>query len=1348
MPPTPQAVVTPSTPAYSMASQALSSTGDGALLQPSKDGKDGRSYSGASLYPPRGQSLATSGPPPGSFSSDIRSITSRADTLRTEFFGASSYVDGDGPSVSERRQAELRNEIEKEKKIKVGSENMLEALNSKKVSRDQKAKVEAEYNSSARRLELLNKELQAEIQRGKETQANEGRLSFLFRSAPGRPPSRQTMIADGGSPEEEEEESPTFVLSELLQELEAGGEQPEYYVEKANKLVELLKRHPTLKYDLAWSIFGLRIQTMLLSDSREVIAAGYRVMRHAITDQKSLQIIRGLHTDYLVILSLVKDNKASVEREQAMKFVRSFLDVKDGVKELSVGVIRTVVAVADHNDDRLRNIATLTLAEVLVRDPARLVAAGGMGTLTDALGDANYRAAQSLTNAFLYLLDLPSRRKYLRSGHELEMPLAAFTESPVGYTHEEKLKANGKVIVALLRSWPGLLTLSMNEFLAIRSLVASFYIPLAHVRNVLLELLTDILRIKPPSWSSSFLAGRRLTTYARVTNLKTTVPGPDETDSESEVNRDLVEHFLAILLAVLLHCGLVDALLFAESDPLSIGLKRKTTLLLGEILKMANELLPKQWSARLQVLPSLLKTAATFDLDHTFLSDDRFIALGTIYQVDSVNRTLYRSDPTLTHAMKQSIVTEQDSVLQAEQSKLQQGMQIDEGQFRTMMVESGVLNHSKYFKWRWDIIQQIIDGPLRNPKRLEEAKESTKFWERLEKFYSPFKESRFSMAKNTKPNQRYVRIGCALMTGLLQTSYGMALLREGAIIRQVAECLSHYDRASGIYSEDPIFASSRMNQTLTAGYFAMIGALSKDQKGLQILDRWKIFNMLYHIVELRGRDDLLRAILSGMDYSIDSHLRIILSKAMTSCSKDVRIFATRLLRKYATKPISQPGDASSGTVEWAIRLLVTQLYDPEIDVSDVAIKILEQACAQKHSLEYIVKCRPALDHLGPIGAPLLLRFLSTSVGYKYLDELDYITREMDDWFLGRNDDYVALIEASLARALTDVPEKQTQQQLHSFNDDSMPDQEYGVVPPHFYRELTRTYEGCKLLSQKGHFDEFVSTIKDLGMEDADPEVILKVKGCLWAVGNVGSMELGAPFLEKTDVVSDIVHIAENSAVMSVRGTAFFALGLVGRSLHGQEILLQHGWDGTENMGGESLGYAIPLDITKLFSIKPWKAMPGEGMGIRKRAGSTRSKRGEDDAITVRILKLVNDLGNTVLLKKAKSDLNAYVQYFFCEGLLTDRSNSIKVKKTPHFSQTPLFHEVMSILEMHRFHLPVRRFVLDLFDRKVMRQIVLEEDEDDAVSGRETRQSAATNGSRLDQRTGSDGNMSSDDSDYA
>merc|ERR1712230_301677 len=73
----------------------------------------------------------------------------------------------------------------------------------------------------------------------------------------------------------------------------------------------------------------------------------------------------------------------------------------------------------------------------------------------------------------------------------------------------------------------------------------------------------------------------------------------------------------------------------------------------------------------------------------------------------------------------------------------------------------------------------------------------------------------------------------------------------------------------------------------------------------------------------------------------------------------------------------------------------------------------------------------------------------------------------------------------------------------------------------------------------------------------DPELILKVKGSLWAVGNVGSMDLGAPFLEECDVVENIVKIAESHEIMSLRGTAFFVLGLISRSVHGLEILSEH-----------------------------------------------------------------------------------------------------------------------------------------------------------------------------------------------
>jgi rapamycin-insensitive companion of mTOR len=481
----------------------------------------------------------------------------------------------------------------------------------------------------------------------------------------------------------------------------------------------------------------------------------------------------------------------------------------------------------------------------------------------------------------------------------------------------------------------------------------------------------------------------------------------------------------------------------------------------------------------------------------------------------------------------------------------------------------------------------------------------------------------------------------------------------------------------------------------------MLGTMSGDVKGLQMLDRWRMINMMYHIIDLKQRPDLIKLLLSNFDYSLQGHPRVLLSKALTAGSKEIRIFATNVLRKYSSRlrangPISQ----GVGDSKWAIQLLVTQLYDPEVEVCATAIKILEEACNRKNYLEYIVECRPALDHLGEIGAPLLLRFLSTSIGYHYLDGLDYISNEMDDWFLGRNDSYVGVIEASLARSFGEVLEETSNRLSMDEDTFEMEGDNDAHVPPHFYRELTRTKEGCKLLREKGHFEEFAATIRDYGMLSDDAELILKVKGSLWAVGNVGSMELGAPFLEESDVVENIVKIAESHEIMSLRGTAFFVLGLISRSVHGLEILSEYGWDSNTTSMGVSLGLCIPQDLSKLFSYQPWKhANVAEIMMTASQKDVGVAARVDEDPTNQRILELIIDLGNTVLQKRAMAELMQF-----------------KVKKVPGFRQPELFKKIMTLLESHHFRLGVRHFVAELFDRSVLRRIVFEEDSSDEDLG--------------------------------
>lgn len=1208
------------------------------------------------------------------------------------------FNDGNNDVISsEQRQAEYKSRIEKETKIKLGTENLLEALNSKKErqAREQRKVVESELNTSNRKIAQLKSDLEAEIQRNKEQPASpRGKLSQLFQNASvGTPEGAGEQLGEYGLTYDTELESPTYVLAEILQALEIEDSRPDYYVGQANDLVELFRRHPTLKYDLAWSIFGLRMQMLLLSDSREVVAAGYRVVRYAITDRKSLQTIRALHTDYLVILSLVKESKARVEREQALKFVRAFLDVKDGSAEIHPALARVVAAVAGHSDDQLRSIAILTLSELLIKEPQLVIGAGGVGVLADAMGGGAFRAPESFVAPFLHLMDLPVKRQMLKSGFEFSSAFATFTEPQTGH-FEERLRSSSRVVAAMFKSWPGLISLSLHDFLLVRSSISSLYITNILVREAILDLLIDILRVKPQSWATSFIGGRRLTTYNRVAKLRSEAQldhGTSTASDGEQQKKNLVEHFTAVVLAVLLRHGLMKALMHAENDAPNQPLKRKTSLLVAEVLRMASELLPPHWSHELQALPELFELATSFE------NEQRLHALATVYQVDGINRTIHRSaasQPSTTPGNESKdlggLATRARST-----SKTQITTLMDDTTFRQKMNETGVLVSVNYEKWDWLTIQELIEGPMMHAQRLNVAMKETKFVHRLLGFLRPFK-YRFSDAANTKSNQRYVRMACSLVQCLLQHSDGIIYLAGSKLVPQVAECLAQFDPISGITSTNPLFSPERLSETLVGGYFSILGVMCSDQKGIHILIRWRIINMFYHIVELKSRDDLIKALLTNLDYTLDSHPRIILSKAMIAGSKSMRITATRMLRKYAMMPIQTSSVVGGAAAEWAIRLLVGQLYDPEIDVCEVAIKILEEACNNLTSLEYVVKCRPALDHLGEIGAPLLLRFLSTSVGYHYLDGLDYITKEMDDWFLGRNDTYVTLVEASLARALADMPERQQS----SFDDNSGP-QLYGGVPPHFYRELTRTEEGCELLKAKGHFGEFAATIQDFAMEDEDPETILKVKGCLWAVGNVGSMELGAPFLERTDVIKYIVQIAETSQVLTLRGTAFFVLGLISRSLHGQEILVEHGWDGTVNTTGESLGYALPTDFNKLFALE--RFTPDASRTSSTGRGYPRAVT-DDDPTNAGILNSITKLGNTVLTNKALAELSAF-----------------KHQKAPGFRSPALFRKVMVLLASHWYGIQQWRFVIDLFDKEVLRRIVLEDDEEedeDSVSSDE------------------------------
>lgn len=103
---------------------------------------------------------------------------------------------------------------------------------------------------------------------------------------------------------------------------------------------------------------------------------------------------------------------------------------------------------------------------------------------------------------------------------------------------------------------------------------------------------------------------------------------------------------------------------------------------------------------------------------------------------------------------------------------------------------------------------------------------------------------------------------------MLVNPEGQRFLQEDKLLRQIVECLQELDQYAGQPSTQPVFSRERLENTLTYGYFEMIGTLSKHQKGIQLMEKFKFFTTFYHLCELRSRDDIIKLIIECFDYSM------------------------------------------------------------------------------------------------------------------------------------------------------------------------------------------------------------------------------------------------------------------------------------------------------------------------------------------------------------------------------------------------------------------------------------------------------------------------------------------------
>ncbi|GAA5998873.1 hypothetical protein JCM5350_007882 [Sporobolomyces pararoseus] len=1042
---------------------------------------------------------------------------------------------------------------------------------------------------------------------------------------------------------------------------------------------------------------------------KEVRSATYRLLRHLLDSSDQVHVLLlDRHLHFYLIRSLARDSKHDLEKEQSLRLIRRLLELSTlsrsndfdfvdlerhhKVHTHLVAILRGVVAIAEQSEEKLRLASLETLGELVIRDASLLVKCEGLRVVLQAMSDGSSSGTSSgtgvstqhynemstiLSMSFLGIVDHPDLRKWLRPGIDLEIVLSGFTEvQGKGTGMEERIRASSLIVETLLKSWSGLLYLNVNGRQALTSLVDSLTNPSRIVRDTLLDMLSNIFNVQrkqlPPTSTED-------STRSNLRSRK----------SDQQTRTNLIDQFTAILLLTFIDAGLVEGLAELAANPQDSSTSLRVSRLIGEILDLSNKVLPSRHAAVLQSLPKLFKLS--IETHHNITSgimgggagadgtDQRLRASDTLLMIAGLNREkrIVASSKTKGTEEEEDMVinfedaatTSQRNLQQrqlVESDKLRVALSIDDVSFRNLLLETGVLSTKEESKWSFDLLIELLEGPLRNPKRLDETMRASKFMKRLLAFFQPLN-FKYSDTRKDETTAKYTKVGLSMINTLLSDPQGVQYLAEDKLLPQIADCLLQLEPIGTSLSVlDVVFSKERVETTLVSGYFEMLGEMTKTSAGIALLDQYKIFTCFYRIGELRSREDLVRLILETCDYSRDGHPRVFLHKALTSSYKHIRLFATNhlatLIRESSDSINNSRSSSNTAALEWQIDLLVPQLYDPAPEVTQLAVSILTRACTNEETLEMVVRKQPQVEHLGDVAVDLLTQFLGSPVGVNYLHEIDFIEQELEDWYESRNYRYMVEIELSLAAAL------QIDGGVLS------PTSFDGTPPSHFYGELVKTSEGCEILDDSEHFLRFCDIIRDhADGRELEPEYVAELKSVLWAIGHIGACENGLMFIEDEFILPDIVEIACTSPVYSLRGTAVFALALISSTVEGVEMLEELGWESVVKPLTGPTGLCIPMELNDLLYTPTWPA-PELPLSESLEFSAPTSHVDRDALVSLA------NLSNHILATKASKQLA-----------------KLKSRHRSHFSSPSLCYRAFDMLSSHHYRQPVRKYILELFD---------------------------------------------------
>eukprot|EP00743_Colponemidia_sp_Colp-15_P007761 GILK01008403.1.p1 GENE.GILK01008403.1~~GILK01008403.1.p1 ORF type:complete len:1354 (+),score=260.34 GILK01008403.1:95-4156(+) len=761
------------------------------------------------------------------------------------------------------------------------------------------------------------------------------------------------------------------------------------------------------------------LRLLLVDKDKNIRAATLRALRYLMTSDYELRLFTRAQLPLFICRSLERDPRYVWERMQALKLIRRWLEVNP--KEVPRNFVQSLVAITEHAEDNFRRVCLETLRELTVRNTQLVALSGGIHVLVDAILDPSCQdVAESLLLTLLFILNEPSTRQFVRPQLEIERILSCFTDvdTPASSSDKQQRWAAGRnAIVAMMRSWTGIVCLASDQH-GLRTLVEMLGQPVTvEARKAVFETLFEIFRIATPGngpSSSSSALSSSVPPSLRSRGVK----------NDSIRWHNLLHNYMVMILQAFIHCNLIETLI-------TLGLSGNgeiaslATRMLREIMALSADLLPNSPNLRLHAVPALVNAAACFDSSGL---TSRVRASSMLSELNELTGSLTPWKPArhdLSDAEMRLIVEfavfsnngynhSQDVMLHV--LKTHMDSQMDELHFQALLKQCNVLVTKDHTKWDWDIIADIIEGPLTNPLRLGDALK-TKFVKRVLGFYTPSKRA-FTELDWAPENFHYVRTGCRLLQVLVKQ-------HEGREIMCNSSAQDHFFLAGRSFIEEfvtifrnevepdvsgtRVLARDRLKSKMSREYFAFLGVLSGCREGVELLQRFELFKSLNNLSNSLNRDYLSRLMVTALQYNIDGASRNLLAAWMTKGSEQLRKCATRHLRVLFRSGLSDFN-------EWGIELLVTQLH-MEPQVAGAALAVLEEACQEPEHIKALVDKWPNIMHLGKAGTNLLVTVLSSSVGFGYLYEMDWIRPELQRWKSEECLYYVNTVESALVSGL-------------------------------------------------------------------------------------------------------------------------------------------------------------------------------------------------------------------------------------------------------------------------------------------------------------------------------------------